>query len=136
MQGFPTLVSIADPANGALWTFDVPTNTRFQPISITFVLDVANTSPDRTVGIQYDRSGAIFYQGFSEQTVDDNEVVTFTFDIAGHMHFASGPSHAAAPLAPVILTDVDTISCLVDNINASDSLEDIEMFGYSWLIPQ
>ena len=136
MQGFPTLVSIADPTNGTLWTFDIPTNQRFQPVSITFKIVVTSSTDDRSVGIQYARNGAIFYQVFAETTVDVSETRFFTFDLAGHGHFQTGPDHIAQALASIVLTDLDTISCLVDNIKSGDSLEDIEMFGYSWLIPQ
>lgn len=136
MAGIPKLITIADPGAGNLFTHTVPDNIRFQPLSLSFNFDVSNTSPDRTVGVQYSLDGDAFYTVFSEFTLDDNESADFTFDIAGHGHQATGPNHIAVPLADIILTEGAILSSVVDNISGTDEFTGIFLYGYFWLTPQ
>lgn len=135
VPGIPKRIEIADPGAGNMFEYQVLDNMRFMPQTLSFHFKVANTAPDRTVGIQYAFGVDIYYQSYSESTLDDAEEADFTFDIAGHMHYAAGPEHISVPLADIILLNDMTIQSVVDNVNAADLFTDIFLYGQFWLTP-
>lgn len=129
-------VALTVPAAGANLSYTVPVGQRWNVLGLTLTLDTNATVADRQMFVFFNRSSIPF-----------SACLTQALQTAGNIYqyiFAPGLTSAAAAVSDIVMvqmqTDLflsagDTITTLVSNLQAGDSIMDIYAQLESFIIP-